>query len=156
MTLRLIHRTNYWGQRIDANDGDDDVNFDAIWVQAMIDGKRCCCPGFGERRVAVDNQDISDEHSSWWSLFLVNGRRGRSEAHYFYKFVLIPQGTHGYGKRGCADRGWRFQGQVLADRACEDLDDLLRSFFDDASGDVNHVHIGIMMDQLCAGKGNSG
>ena len=156
MTLRLVHRTNYWGQYIDASDVDDDVNFDAIWVQAMIDGKPCCCRGFGERGVAVNNQDISDEHSDWWSLFFVNGRRGRSEAHYFHKFVLIPQGTHGYGKRGCADRGWRFEGQVFAARACEDLDDLLRSFFYDDTDDVNHVHIGIMMDQLYAGTGNSG
>ena len=117
MTLRLVHRTNYWGQYIDATDMDDDVSFDAIWVQAMIDGDPCCCHGFGQRGVAVNNQDLADEYNGWWSLFFVNGREGRSVRHYFYKFVLIPQGTHGYGKRGCAQRGWSFVGEVAAGSA---------------------------------------
>ena len=160
MTLRLVHRTNYWGQWIDSTDLDPDVNFDAIWVQAMIDGESCCCHGFGRRGVAVSNQDLEDEcppfAQGWWSLFQVSGTHGHSAGHYFYKFVLIPQGTHGYGKRGCAQRGWTYVGEAHSQSACDHLDSILRSYYHDQSGDFNHVHIGIKMDTLYAGQGNSG
>ena len=158
MTLRLVHRTNYWGQYIDPSDTDEDVHFDAIWVQAMIDGDQCCCRGFGRRGVAVSDEDLTDEYDGWWSLFYVTGRYGRSDDHFFYKFVLIPQGTYGYGKRGCAQRGWRYEGEVHSSSACDGLDKILRyDYFYDQSNDIIHAHIGIMMDRpLLAGHGNSG
>lgn len=155
--MRLVHRTNYWGKWIDPTDVDDEVHFDAIWVQAMIDGDSCCCHGFGRRGVAVNDQDLVDEFDGWWwSLFNVSGEQGRSSGHYFYKFVLIPQGTHGYGKRGCSQRGWGYVGEVHAQSALQGLDDRLRVYDEDQTGDFNHVHIGIMMDSLYAGQGNSG
>ena len=154
--MRLVHRTNYWGEWISSSDMDDDVPFDAIWVQAMLDGCACCCHGFGRRGVAVRDEDLVDEFNGWWSLFKVSGEWGRTPGHFFHKYVLIPQGTHGFGKRGCAQRGWTYAGEIQAGRACERLDELLEYTIDDQTDDFNHVHIGIMMDSLYAGKGNSG
>ena len=38
---------------IHPTDMDDEVSFDAVWMQGMIDGGACCCPGIGQRGVAV-------------------------------------------------------------------------------------------------------
>ena len=154
--MDLVHRTNYWGSHINATDNDDEVPFEAIWVQATRNG-RCCCPGFGQRRVLVTDDDISDEFQGWWSLFLVSQQRGHSYGHFFLKYVLIPQGTHGFGKRGCENRGWQYKGQVHASNATESLEYLVGSILeDDYDDDFNHVHIGIMFDGLLyAGKGSS-
>mmetsp|Transcript_20055 Transcript_20055/g.40902 ORF Transcript_20055/g.40902 Transcript_20055/m.40902 type:complete len:155 (-) Transcript_20055:138-602(-) len=152
--VELVHRTNYWGKYIDATNMDDEVNFDAIWVQCVYDGHRTCCPNFGARRVGVTENDLVNEHNGWWSLFRVSSTWGRSPGHYFRKFVLIPQGTHGYGKRGCAQRGWEYEGEVVASNARDQLVNLLSCYLDDQE-DFTHVHIGIMMDQLYAGQGHS-
>ena len=71
--------------------------------------------------------------------------------------MLIPQGTHGFGKRGCENRGWQYKGQVHASNATESLEYLVGSILeDDYDDDFNHVHIGIMFDGLLyAGKGSS-
>ena len=153
MGFQLSHRTNYWGAHIDATDNDDEVDFAAVWVQALEDN-RSCCPGFGRRRVRVENQDLS-EHAEWWWLFRVSARYGRSDGHYFMKFVLIPQGEPGYGKRGCAQRGWSLDGEVSSDNALAGLQQLVEHYFDDDEGDFIHVHIGIKMDGVYAGQGNS-
>ena len=85
--MDLVHRTNYWGSHINATDNDDEV---PLWVQATRNG-RCCCPGFGQRRVLVTDDDISDDFQGWWSLFLVSQQRGHSYGHFFLKYVLIPR-----------------------------------------------------------------
>ena len=35
---------------------------------------------------------------------------------------MIPQGTYGYGKRGCAQRGWTYVGEVRAGGANAQLE----------------------------------
>ena len=61
--MDLVHRTNYWGSHINATDNDDEVPFEAIWVQAT----RCCCPDLA--KPSLSYIDISDEFQGWWSLF---------------------------------------------------------------------------------------
>ena len=156
--MRLVHCTDYWGEHINGTNNDDEVGFDAIWVQARLDHHQgCCCPGFGRRRVLIRDDDINGEHSGWWSLFSVSCAEGRSPGHYFWKYVLIPQGTYGYGKRGCAGLGWTYIGEVHSSCATAQLEDLIGDRLDEQYDyDFNHVHIGIMCDgTMYAGKGNS-
>ena len=77
--------------------------------------------------------------------------------HYFWKYVLIPQDTYGFGKKGCARRGWRYIGEVHSNSATAQLKNLVGDKLDDDyDNDFNHVHIGIKFDGLLfAGKGNS-
>ena len=63
--MRLIHCTNYWGEYIDGTDNDDEVSFDAVWVQARLDHQGCCCPGFGRRRAAIVDDDLAGEHAGY-------------------------------------------------------------------------------------------
>ena len=153
--MRLVHCTNYWGEHINGTDNDDEVSFDAIWVQARLDHQGCCCPGFGRRRVLIRDDDINGEHSGWWSLFSVSCAEGRSQGHYFWKYVLIPQGTYGYGKRGCAGLGWTYIGEVHSSCATAQLEGLIGDRLDEQYDyDFNHVHIGIRWDgTMYAGKG---
>ena len=116
--MKLIHRTNYWGEWIDASGMDDEVPFDVIWTQAVSNHSSGCCHGFGRRPVAVVNSDFVDEDLEWWHVFRVSNQYGRTDGHYFYKFVALPQGTYGYGKRGCAALGWTWEGEFNANVAC--------------------------------------
>ncbi len=110
----LIHRTNYWGREINASTRDRDVDFAAIWTQFST-VKGGCCRGFGVRMVFVEDDDLQEMHDGDWNLFLVEGQYGRNEQHYFYKFVLIPHGANGYGKKTCRrNYGWTFVGAVDA------------------------------------------
>ena len=154
--MRLSHRTRYWGQYIDAADNDDEVNAELIWCQATRDYARDCCPGFGPRSVHVSESDLSDHHQGWWSLFRVSQRIGDyNSGHRFWKFILVPQGEHGYGKKGCQRRGWSYEGELFTNgNALSKLEDLLDCYFEDSEY-REHVHVGIMMDMLYAGKGNS-
>lgn len=153
--MELVHLTNYWGQYIDPTDNDHDVDFVAIWVQCT-QGGRPCCPGYGRRRVLVDDDDLLNVHSGYWSLFLVKQNRGDSNGHYFYKLVLIPQGTYGYGKKGCKERGWTYWGEVPAEDATNELYDLVCGYMHDDTRDFNHIHIGIWWSgRLYAGTGHS-
>ncbi|CAB9512712.1 expressed unknown protein [Seminavis robusta] len=149
--MQLVHRTNYWGKYIDSSNTDDEVDFDAIWAMALNDGDWHCCPGFGRRWVEVVNSDFRDEYDGWWSVFLVSERRGHSDGHYFYKFVAIPQGTYSYGKKGCQQRGWSYQGEFEADNARDQLESILDYWLNLDDDDFIHIHIGIWMDQLYTG-----
>mmetsp|Transcript_16633 Transcript_16633/g.36170 ORF Transcript_16633/g.36170 Transcript_16633/m.36170 type:complete len:155 (-) Transcript_16633:605-1069(-) len=153
--MRLIHRTNYWGEWISNFHRDSEVDFGAIWCQAVEDDNPCCSRGFGKRNVKVQESDLVGEHDGWWSLFLVSGARGRSPEHYFYKLALVPKATRGYGKRNCADsRGWKYLGEIHAQVANDSIECLVGKYLDDPE-DISHVHIGIMMNKHYAGKGHS-
>ncbi len=148
--MKLIHRTNYWGTYIDSSDRDDEVSFDAIWAQAVDDYRGPCCRGFGERSVRVADSDFQEEHNDYWSIFKVSGRRGNNPSHYFYKFVVIPQGIPRYGKKGCASRGWTYIGEFHAQEALAALERKLKRYMEGDTDDFNHVHIGLWMEQLYA------
>ena len=152
--MKLIHRTNYWGNYIDSSygDRDDEVDFDAIWAQAVGDYDGPCCPrGFGRRSVEVVNSDFMEEHNSWWSVFLVSSQRGGSSCHYFYKFAVIPQGIPHYGKKSCIQRrGWTYKGEFYAGDALEDLENILEYYLELDDDDINHVHVAIYMEGLRA------
>lgn len=153
-TMKLIHRTNYWGEWIDPSGIDDEVPFNVIWTQAVSDHASGCCHGFGRRPVTVENSDFVDEDPEWWHVFQVSSQYGRTEGHYFYKFVTLPQGTYGYGKRGCAALGWTWRGEFHARNALVDLEDLLSDYLEEynQSSDFHHVHLGVKMDRLYAPK----
>lgn len=152
--MKLIHRTNYWGQWIDAADMDNDVPFDVIWTQAVGDHSTGCCRGFGVRQVAVVNSDFEKEDPGWWHVFKVSNQYGRSDGHYFYKFVALPQGTYGFGKRGCASLGWSWEGEFLAGNAMSELEEVLAEYLEEnnQTSDFHHVHLGVKMDQVYAPK----
>ena len=42
--MRLVHCTNYWGEHINGTDNDDEVSFDAIWVQGDWTIKAAAAP----------------------------------------------------------------------------------------------------------------
>lgn len=156
--MKLIHRTNYWGEYIDASDRDRDVSFNAIWVQAVGENWGCC-RGFGRRCVVVQNNDFTKEHDGLWNIFLISEQSGSNEGHYFYKFVALPKNTYGYGKKNCAKLKWQWVGEFNAYTARENLDDVLEDYLDENKDDSDddvfyHVHIGIKMNgKLHAPKG---
>ena len=150
--MKLIHRTNYWGQWIDSSDTDSEVPFDVIWAQAVSDHSRGCCHGFGKRVVDILNSDFVDEDPEWWHVFQVSSQYGRTDGHFFYKLVTLPQGTYGYGKRGCAALGWSWVGEFCAGSALDGLEDALEPYLEEynQSSDFHHVHLGIKMEKLYA------
>ena len=152
IVMKLIHRTNYWGKWIDASDNDGEVPFDVIWTQAVSEHSSGCCHGFGRRAVEVINSDFVEEDPEWWHVFRVSSQYGRNEANYFYKLVTLPQGTYGYGKRGCAALGWSWVGEFQAGNALHDLEDVLQDYLEEynQSREIHHVHLGVKMEQLYA------
>lgn len=153
--MKLYHRTNYWGTPITPTDNDDEVDFPAIWVQAIPSydhGDKGCCYGFGKRGVPVLSMDLADEDR--WCLWEVSGTEGRkADEHFFWKFALVPKGANGYGRRGCENRGWTSVGEISPENAEDDLEDLLVGEYSTPDDDVfQHLHIGIMMDVLDAPK----
>lgn len=149
--MKLIHRTNYWGEYIDASDRDKDIPFDAIWVQAVRETWGCC-RGFGRRCVVVQNNDFTNEHDGVWNIFLVDEQSGRNEYHHFQKFVALPERTYGFGKKRCAKLDWQWLGEFHARKASETLDNVLEDYLNDYNKDSEedgifyHVHIGIKMN----------
>ncbi len=84
---------------------------------------------------------------------LVNSERGTRNEHYFYKIVMLPQYTPGFGKKGCAKLGWRWVGEFHARKTTQTLDYILADYleeYNEYSSDIHHVHIGLKMDQLHA------
>ena len=127
--ISLIHRTFYWGRDIEASRRDRDIDFPAIWTQLSFK-RGGCCRGFGVRWVCVDDEDLLEVHDGEWNIFLVEELNGRNEEHYFYKFVLIPHGANGYGKKTCRKKyGWKFAGAVEADDAVRGLQKLLKPYY---------------------------
>ena len=53
----------------------------------------------------TEDSDFESEDPDYWHVFKVSQQRGRRQGHYFFKFAALPQGTYGYGKRGCANTG---------------------------------------------------
>ena len=111
-----------------------------------------CCHGFGTRAVDVLNSDFVDEDPDWWHVFEVSSECGRTDGHFFYKLVTLPQGTYGYGRRGCAALGWSWVGEFCAGSALERLADALEPYLEEynRSSDFHHVHLGIKMEKLYA------
>lgn len=103
----------------------------------------------------LQDSDFETEFDGYWSLFRVSERRGDyNSGHYFYKFVAIPQGTYGYGRKGCSNRGWTYEGEFHAQYAITELGSLLCGYLnDDDDDDFIHVHVGLYMDELYAGRG---
>jgi hypothetical protein len=157
--MRLIHRTNYWGQTLNSSDRDREVDMDAIWVQVVK--FRACCPNFGDRNVRLNIEDLQTAHDGLWNLFFVSGTEGRDRDHFFSKLVMIPHGKRGYGKdRVRREHGWTFHGSWNSngDEAKSELTKLINGATKGGDGDRrrrHHIHLGIHMDSCQAGKGNS-
>jgi len=148
--MKLLHLTNYWGSTIDPNNSpqDDDVDMDVIWTQALeYEHDRPCCPGFGRRIVRVEDQDLVQWDQNNWTLWFVSGTWGNSDGHYFYKFVLIPNGCYGKGKRTMRARGWQELSTLRFgyDADMTSLEDVLMPYWSNTGGNISHphVHVGI-------------
>ena len=152
--MKLYHRTNYWGQYVNSSNTDSEVPFDVVWCQAVEDYDGCPnpkdCHGFGRRVVGVEDSDFESEDPDHGHAFKVGQQRGRRQGHYFFKFAALPQGTYGYGKRGCAALGWRWEGEFHASQALDGIENVLDSYLNMDDDDINHVHIGVKMDSLYA------
>jgi len=149
--IRLVHRTNYWGNNpIFAENSDAEVDTACIWVQ-MTRGKSCC-PGFGNREMDVYPDDLLNQCEDDWNLWLVSEGQGNKTNHYFYKLVLIPKRTPGLGNKSCLSYGWLAVGAVdfNLDNAYEHLADMIRPYLQSAPEPQvkKHVHIAIIMDSL--------
>jgi len=149
--MKLVHRTNYWGREIIPCNSrqDSEIDMDLIWVQALEeDDEPPCCRGFGERSVTVDEQDFYHWDDDDWMLWLVSETRGRSESHYFYKFLLLPKGCRGKGKKSLLRRGFTHVADLDSRYLIHRLKSALDGYWQDNSDDINHVHIGVYtMDQ---------
>lgn len=141
----LEHRTNYWGTEIDARPSDKELgDLPVIWVQ-LCDRFQGCCPGFGERCVHIRNKHFG---SARYTVYLVSEKEGRTPDHYFCKFVAIPEGKHGWGKRNCLDLGWSVVGKIEGDKARGDLKQLLWPYKEDSDYEVTHLHVGLAIDLI--------
>jgi len=154
--MRLIHRTNYWGTTLTCNNRDDEVDMEAIWVQAV----KSCCRGFGTRSVRITMDDLREANSGLWNLFYVSGMEGRNSDRYFHKLVLIPKGTPKFGIHTCVrQHKWIHKGEWDASKsdkqASQEFRDLIHEYTKHEGYVVSHIHIGIRMDSCPAGKGNS-
>ena len=105
----------------------------------------------------MEDQDFASESYGLWRLYLVDEEEGENPDHYFYKFVAIPAGCGGNGKRSCLRRGWEHIGDFSAVSATNELEDLLSEYKDGElccncyhQHRVYHVHIGLMMSELSA------
>ena len=156
--ITLIHRTNYWGTTIDSSYSrkDRDLNYEAIWAQALIDNRTAGSRGFGPRRVEVSLDALKEEHDGKWSLYYVKGTQGNNPDHFFYKFALIPSGARNFDKRRCSQNGWRHVGDIDVRRsgAFAKLQSLLDRYADNDTHENVHVHLGLKLESLDAPKGN--
>mmetsp|Transcript_27080 Transcript_27080/g.81182 ORF Transcript_27080/g.81182 Transcript_27080/m.81182 type:complete len:201 (-) Transcript_27080:244-846(-) len=153
--MRLTHRTNFWGRFIEPShaDADDEVNREAIWVQALCDDEYDCCPGFGRRRVGVEEGDFQQWSDGDWSLYFVSSEWGRTEGHRFWKLALVPDDEHHDWNTGYWEHVATLDpGQFMLD----ELEYRLRPYW--SCGDSrNHVHNAICTagQDLCAGHGHT-
>uniref|UniRef100_A0A7S1D9F6 Uncharacterized protein n=1 Tax=Cyclophora tenuis TaxID=216820 RepID=A0A7S1D9F6_CYCTE len=149
--MNLVHRTNYWGRCIDPSSRDKEVPFPVIWTQCAY-RHGGCCRGFGCRAVSVLNSDFVNDFDGRWRLYKISENAGYSDGHYFYKFVALPAGMRGNGKRSCSRRGWTYLGDFSARNAVQELRSLLKPYQrgDYSDYDINHIHIGLMFDDLAA------
>mmetsp|Transcript_5522 Transcript_5522/g.13828 ORF Transcript_5522/g.13828 Transcript_5522/m.13828 type:complete len:156 (-) Transcript_5522:1851-2318(-) len=146
----LIHRTHYWGRdpieaTLSRQNQQVNVDFPLIWTQAVRDGDKSCCYGFGPRRLELENADVCREHLGTWHLYLVEEVQGNSEDHYFFNFVAFPKGSYGLGKAACSRKGWKFAGSFSATDTKSDFDHLLQGFMSNAT-EHNHTHVGFKME----------
>lgn len=143
----VSHRTNYYGTRIQPNDSDRETKgLEVIWMQ-LSDRYVGCCPNFGVRNVQLRNKHL--RHGVQYRVYLVSEQQGtRKDDHYFYKFVVIPEDKPGFGKKECLQRGWTFEGDIDGSAARSDLKRLLFKYREDGKGNINHVHVGLAIDQL--------
>ena len=144
--MKLVHRTNYWGREIIPNNSRQDFEIDMalIWVQALEEVyEPPCCRGFGERSVLVVRQDFYSWHKGDWVLWKVSSTRGLNESHYFYKFLLVPKGCYGKGRKSLLRRGFTHVADLNFAHSLHQLKSALRTYWQDDSDDLNHVHIGV-------------
>merc|ERR1712224_1193828 len=78
---------------------------DLIWVQAIEDGERTCCRGFGERIVTVDEQDFYHwDNGEWvygWSLKSEGGMNLIISTNFFF----CPKDVTERGKKASKGAG---------------------------------------------------
>ena len=154
----IQHRTNYWGSCITGTDRDKEVSASTtddssslqsiVWTQ-VCDRYSGCCPGFGERGIQLRNRDFLQDHA--YHVYKVSETQGRKKAHYFYKFIVIPEGTEGCGEQACFDRGWEYIGDIEGESARSGLKQLLWSYKDEdhhGSHEFVHLHVGLVMDEI--------
>ena len=151
--MRLYHRTNYWGKIIFPSDRDPEISFSVIWLQALQDHEEGhgCCFGHGRRSIEVTNDhfSVSDE----WSVHFISGAQGqRNDSQYFFKFVLIPKNDPECKDKSLVEESsWIKIGQISSDNAIDNLDLLLKSYFDGRHGMKGcryHVHVALKIHQL--------
>ena len=102
--------------------------------------------------------DLRDYHKGKWCLYYVSGTPGHEYDHFFHKFALLPSGTHGFGKRSCAGKGWDHAGDFPIEDALDgewsELESTLRSYLEE-DGTKEHIHLAIYIDEIHAPPGNS-
>ena len=79
-------------------------------------------------------------------------------SHFFHKLLLIPVGAKGYGKANCKALGWELVGHWNASsdsRSLPQLQSLLNGFEKEDGFERCHVHLGIHMEALAAGKSHN-
>ena len=153
-TMTLVHLTNYWGTDVDPDHGrvDREVGFHCLWCQALATrNDNRICFSFGLRAVEVSETDLHGFDQGKWNLWKVSGRRGsKGDGHYFWKFVLIPQGIPGKGKANLQAKGWELLTDYGIDISNADLlnelTQIIDEYWNDDSNVVNHVHIGVFLN----------
>ena len=115
MAFRLVHRTNFDGDWIEARHNPrDDLPFPVVWTQALMRGRRSCCRGFG--RIEVDLHPKHFQNCRMWQLWFMEANRGRVPGHVFYGFVL----THDGMEQDPGDH-WTLVGEIRGERLLLDV-----------------------------------
>eukprot|EP01084_Bolivina_argentea_P034534 63943_1 len=144
--MRLLHLTNYRGHKIVPNKSikDEDTDLELIWVQAVPGYDDECCPGFGDEIVNISQKVFKHWDRDEWVLWKVAEHRGKNPDHYFYKFILVPKGYAGLGKKTLLNKGWKDMLTIDPNNEFySQLEAHLSQYWYDNSDDTNHVHIGI-------------
>jgi hypothetical protein len=156
MTMKLFHRTSYWGKDLHAYKARG-YKLPIIQVQAILDDDtECdafsfgCCRHHGRRCVQLDESHFLANDRDDWNLYHCKTVLGE-ESQYgdmFHDFALIPV-TKATKKN--IGKGWTLLGSVRACAARMDLAPLLRPFLvdnnknDGHSYATHHVHVALAM-----------
>ena len=147
--VEIVHRTNYWGDRIEFRSYVQ--NEPCLWFQAS-NFEYGCCRRFGRRVVPLDETDFQRWGVRRWKLWLIEINAGINPEHFFHKMVLIPFGTPGLGRPSCEGQGWKYL-STIHNEPMRELEQFLSTYLGKVKNEdiqngnetnKNHLHFGIM------------
>ena len=150
--MDIIHRTNYWGGRIDFRSYFHGEH--CLWFQAS-NFQRGCCRGYGVRRVPLTEEDFQIWGEQGWKLWRISIDGGNNPEHIFHKMMLVPFDTHGLGRVSCERQGWSYL-STFGGEPMNDLEAFLSRYRQNVNNqdtqngnddNINHLHMCIIQPE---------